>query len=295
MKTYYKITLSLFVSFGIAGIFWYLLSGKTLALLETKGLIAAQEGSLLIYATLLMLVVAIPVFILAAFFAWRYRASNTKAVYMPNWEHAKVDELIWWAIPFEIILVLGALTWISTHELDPHKPLSMEGQPVKIQAVALDWKWLFIYPEYGIASVNEARFPVDRQLAFSITADAPMNSFWIPQLGGQIYAMTGMQTKLHLVADEIGIFDGTGANYSGDGFSRMRFKAHALSQEDFDRWTEEVRQSPYLLNTDTYPALAAPSVAKVIYYGAVDREMFNTIIAKFQPEADQPGADMHKM
>ncbi|MDP3646263.1 MAG: ubiquinol oxidase subunit II [bacterium] len=285
-----KFALSLLITLGIVSAFWFLLRDSSFDVLQAKGLVAAHERNLIVYVIVLMLIVVIPVFALAFFFAWRYRAGNTDAVYMPNWEHAKVDELIWWAIPFEIILVLGALTWTSTHELDPHRPLdalrqysgqAARGEPLKVQVVALDWKWLFIYPEYGIASVNFMQFPVDRAFDLSVTADAPMNSFWIPQLGGQIYAMTGMVTQLHLIADEVGRYDGVSANYSGDGFAYMKFVAKATSQEDFDAWIQEARQSPYILNVDTYVPLTKPSIANVIYYGSVQNNFFDSIVMKF--------------
>jgi cytochrome o ubiquinol oxidase subunit 2 len=287
MKTSYRIALFILISSIIIGLFVWLAHRGTFDVMQAKGLVAQEEGNLIIFTIALMLIVAIPVFGLAIFFAWRYRASNTKAVYMPNWEQSKMDELIWWAIPFEIILVLGALTWISTHELDPHRPLSIDGPALHVQVVALNWKWLFIYPEYGIGSVNEVEFPVSKQVNFSITADAPMNSFWIPQLGGQIYAMTGMVTSLHLVADQIGSYNGVSANYSGEGFARMKFQAMAVSEKDFDEWVKNVKQSPYLLNADTYPALSAPSLSKVVYYGSVDKDMFDSIVMKFMPATTQ--------
>jgi cytochrome o ubiquinol oxidase subunit 2 len=180
-----------------------LLSG--IALLDPKGTVALAERGLMLHAVEFMLIVAVPVLTLLFFFAWRYRAGsghgNAQPAYTPNWEQARMDELIWWAIPFEIVLVLGALTWTSTHELDPRRPLDSNQPPLIVQVVALDWKWLFIYPEEQIATVNYLAIPVGRPVRFEITADAPMNSFWIPRLGGQIYAMSGMLTSLNLVAN----------------------------------------------------------------------------------------------
>jgi cytochrome o ubiquinol oxidase subunit 2 len=281
MKTPQKILFFTLVVLGIITALTWFSQGISIDVLHPKGLIASQERSLVI----------LPVFGLTIFFAWRYRASNTKAVYLPNWEHSNIDELIWWSIPIEIILVLAALTWISTHELDPHRPLAIEGSPLRVQVVALNWKWLFIYPEYGIATVNLVEFPVNRPVNFSITSDAPMNSFWIPQLGGQIYAMTGMVTSLHLVANETGDYKGVSANYSGDGFSKMKFTARSVAQNDFDAWVKEVRQSPYLLTTDTYAPLAKPSVSKMIYYGSVDNDLFSNIVMKFMPTSANTSFD----
>ena len=251
------------------------------AVLDPKGVIALAERGLMLNAVLLMLVVAVPVFILIFFFAWRYRAGNTKAKYLPNWEHGKMEELVWWAIPFEIVLILGALTWTSTHELDPPKPLP-GGIPLVVQVVALDWKWLFIYPEEDIASVNYVRFPLNKPTQFEITADAPMNSFWIPELGGQIYAMTGMVTTLNLMASEEGQFMGMSANYSGVGFAQMKFIAEAVRQEEYDAWVAEVKTSSSTLRWGAYNTLAKPSIAEwPAQYGSVELGLFDSIIMKF--------------
>lgn len=253
-----------------------------LALLDPKGFIAAEESALIIQATLMMLVVIVPVFVLLFYFAWHYRASNPHARYMPNWEHSKMDELVWWAIPFEIILVLSALTWTSTHELDPRKPLDSSVAPITVQVVALPWKWLFIYPELGIATVNDLHIPTNTPINFKITADAPMNSFWIPQLGGQIYAMTGMVTPLHLIANEEGTFKGMSANYSGEGFADMTFSVHANNKEVFDLWVLQTRQHSDSLHLPTYKELAKPSAAlEPRYYGSVSPTLFEDIVMQF--------------
>ena len=252
------------------------------AVLDPAGTIALAERSLMVQAVFFMLIVAVPVYFLIFFFARWYRAGNTKAKYLPNWEHAKVDELIWWAIPFEIVLVLGALTWFSTHELDPRKPLATSHSPLVVQVIALEWKWLFIYPEEDIASVNYVRFPLNKPVQFKITADAPMNSFWIPELGGQIYAMTGMVTTLNLMANEEGRFVGMSANYSGVGFAQMRFVAEAVHQEKYDAWVEEVKTSSSTLRWGAYNTLATPSVAnQPAQYGSVELGLFDSIIMKF--------------
>lgn len=250
--------------------------------LEPVGLIALQERGLLIHATLLMLIVIIPVFLLTFLIAWRYRAGNKKATYTPDWEHSKLEELIWWAIPLEIILVLGALTWGSTHELDPYKSISKaSGETLQVQVVALDWKWLFMYPELGIASVNELVIPTGREVKFSVTADAPMNSFWIPKLGGQIYAMTGMATTLHLLATETGEFEGRSANYSGEGFTKMKFTTRAITPEEFANWVTDTKSSGGVLHTEAYRALAKPSLASTTTYAFVDAGLFEGIVGQF--------------
>ncbi|HEY4516401.1 MAG TPA: ubiquinol oxidase subunit II [Candidatus Paceibacterota bacterium] len=267
-----------------------LLQGHTFAVLEPAGLIAAQERSLLITATLLTLIVVIPILALTFFFAWWYRAGNKGARYTPNEEHGAMAELVWWAIPFEIVLVLGALTWTSTHELDPYKKLAVLGHPLTVQVVALQWKWLFIYPEQHIATVNFLALPIDRPVEFHITSDAPMNSFWIPQLGGQIYAMAGMSTKLHLVASKAGTYAGGSANYSGDGFAQMKFKVIATSEDAFDAWVRGVQTSSGTLTLHEYSSLADPSTADPpSFYGTVEDNLYTTILMKFmQPSRGMP-------
>ncbi|MEK7612781.1 MAG: ubiquinol oxidase subunit II [Patescibacteria group bacterium] len=250
--------------------------------LDPQGFIAGKELTLILNATLTMLIVIVPVLILTFFFAWQYRARNKKATYTPDWEHAKMDELIWWAIPFEIVLILGALTWGSTHELDPQKPIDATLPPLTIEVVALPWKWLFIYPEQRIATVNYIAFPVDRPVAFKVTADAPMNSFWIPALGGQIYAMTGMVTSLNLMANATGTFRGSSANYSGEGFAHMQFTAESLSVQDFDAWIGGIKTlSPDTLTRDAYAKLVEPSVDEPRFFADVEKNLFDIILEKF--------------
>src|SRR5476649_775967 len=176
----------------------------TIAVLSPKGQIADKERHLIILATLLMLIVVVPVYVMMFVIAWKYREGNTKARYTPDWDHSNGLEFLWWAIPMAIIAVLSVITFKSSHELDPFKALSSTKPPITIQVVALQWKWLFIYPNQNIASVNYFRMPANTPVDFEITADSPMNSFWIPQLGGQIYAMPGMSTELHLMADGVG-------------------------------------------------------------------------------------------
>lgn len=250
--------------------------------LDPAGTIALAERALIIQAVFFMLIVAVPVYVLIFFFAWRYRAGNTKAKYLPNWEHAKIDELIWWAIPFEIVLILGALTWTSTHALDPRKPLATSYSPLVIEVVALEWKWLFIYPTEDIATVNYLRLPINTPIQFEVTADAPMNSFWIPRLGGQIYAMTGMVNQLYLMANEEGVFEGVSANYSGEGFAHMKFTAEATSQEKYEEWVEETQAYPNALTLDIYKGLANPGVGDVAYYGDVEDDLYHAILMQFK-------------
>src|SRR5579863_9124701 len=235
------------------------LSGCKLEVLDSKGVIGAAESSLIATATYAMLLVVVPVIVLTLIIAWRYRASNKNATYAPKWAHSTAIEVVVWTIPAAIILFLGILTWKTTHELDPYKPLESNVKPINVEVVALDWKWLFIYPDLGVASVNQLAFPVGTPVNFRITSDSVMNSFFIPQLGSQIYAMAGMQTKLHLLADHAGDYAGISANYSGKGFSDMKFRALAMSPADFDAWVKKVKTAPDGLSMDVYAGVARPS------------------------------------
>jgi len=260
------------------------------AVLNPQGIIAHKEFSLLVTATLLMLIVVIPVFILTFVIAWKYRAGNTKAKYMPNWDHHHGLEFTWWAIPCALIFALSILNWNSSHDLDPYKALVSNKQPIQVEVVALDWKWLFIYPQQNIASVNFLQFPVDTPVNYTITSDAPMNSFWIPSLGGQVYAMSGMTTQLHLMANKIGDFEGSSANISGTGFAGMRFVARASSQADFDSWVAMVKGQDTPLNTTDYKNLAKPSENNpASYYSSVQSNLFDDILLKYMA----PGSTVH--
>jgi len=252
------------------------------AVLDPKGSVGVAERSLIATATWAMLLVVVPVIILTLLFAWRYRASNRNATYAPKWAHSTAIEVVVWAIPAAIILFLAILTWRTSHELDPYKPLESSVKPINVEVVALDWKWLFIYPDLGIASVNQLAVPVGTPVNFRITSDSVMNSFFIPQLGTQVYAMAGMQTRLHLIADEAGDFDGLSSNYSGKGFSDMKFRTLATSQKDFDAWVQKVKASSTQLSMDKYATVAQPQEkAPVQYFSTVDPKLFNNIIAKY--------------
>jgi cytochrome o ubiquinol oxidase subunit 2 len=259
-----------------------LLSGCNMVLFEPKGAIAAEQIRLIIIATILMLLIVVPVIVMTIVIAWRYRASNTKATYEPNWAHSVKLEAIWWGVPCVIVAILATLTWFTTHTLDPYKPLDSKVKPVTIQVIALDWKWVFVYPEQGIATINYIEIPENTPISFEITAQGPMNSFWIPQLGGQIYAMAGMRTRLHLIADTRGVYDGLSANYSGEGFAEMTFKVKVETPGDFAKWVERVKASPDALTTNVFNALIAPSSnIPVQYFSSVQPNLFNDEMMKF--------------
>jgi cytochrome o ubiquinol oxidase subunit 2 len=229
-----------------------MLAGCGTVVFNASGDIARQQGSLIVHSTLLMLLIIVPVLALTGLVAWRYRQSNRAATYTPEWDHSTQLELVIWMVPLLIIIALGAITWISTHTLDPYRPLdridrgravASDVKPLVVDVVALDWKWLFIYPEQGIATVNEAAAPVDRPIRFNITASSVMNSFFIPAVAGQVYAMPGMQTQLHAVVNKAGTYEGFSANYSGAGFSHMRFAFRGVDEAGFEQWVAQARAS----------------------------------------------------
>ncbi|MFC7054226.1 ubiquinol oxidase subunit II [Hansschlegelia quercus] len=247
-----------------------ILTGCDWVVMSPSGDVAMQQRDLIVISTALMLLIIVPVIALTLLFAWRYRSSNKDATYDPDWHHSTQLEVVIWAAPLVIIIALGAITWVSTHLLDPYRPLNrvadgrsvdQAAQPLEVQAVALDWKWLFIYPQYGIATVNELAAPVDRPISFRLTSTSVMNSFFIPALAGQIYAMPGMDTKLHAVINKAGVFNGFSANYSGAGFSDMRFKFHGVSGEEFEKWVADIKAGQGgNLDRAAYTGLAEPSV-----------------------------------
>jgi cytochrome o ubiquinol oxidase subunit II len=262
-----------------------LLAGcSTILLFDPKGPIGEAERFVIIAAIVLMLIVVIPVFIMAFWFARKYRASNTESTYMPKWSHSAKIEFFMWAVPIAIVTVLAILAWTSTHSLDPYKPIHSVEKPINIEAISLDWKWLFIYPDQDIATVNQITFPVNVPVSFKLTSDTVMTSFFIPQLGSQIYAMAGMQTRLHLLADKPGTYAGHNQQFSGRGYAGMHFKANAVSREEFQTWVQQIRQSPEKLDLDRYEKLANPSVGDpVTYFSSVKPDLFEHIMRKSDP------------
>jgi cytochrome o ubiquinol oxidase subunit 2 len=256
-----------------------LLGGCQFALMDPRGPIGADEKSIIILSTVLMLIVVVPVIVMTLAFAWRYRASNSAATYAPEWEHSRGIETVVWLVPCLIIAALGTVTWISSHRLDPYRPIKAAAKPLTVQVVSLDWKWLFIYPEQHIASVNQLALPVGVPVKFLLTSSSVMNAFFIPRLGTQIYTMAGMQTQLSLLASKAGDYRGISANYSGDGFSDMHFTAEAMSGKDFAAWVAKARASSQALTLASYRALAQPSErVPVRYYSSVTPALFHDIL-----------------
>ena len=279
-----------------------LLSGCNMVVLHPAGDVAMQQRNLILIATGLMLFVIVPVMALTVLFAFRYRHTNTAATYAPDWDHSTQLELVIWAIPLFIIVLLGAVTWSSTHLLDPYRPIgriapgravSARVEPLEVEVVALDWKWLFIYPKLGIATVNELAAPVDVPIRFRITSTTVMNSFFIPALAGQIYAMPGMETKLHAVANTPGVYAGQASNYNGAGFSDMRFRFHALPPRVFGRWVANVRTGGTSLDRARFLALQRPSEkVPVQRYARVDAALYPAILGMCVKAGQTCMADM---
>lgn len=282
MRNREKFGLVAMVLVAIVSILTMLVYGNDISVLNPKGLIADKERNLIIFGTLLGLLVVVPVFTMTFWIAWKYREGNTKAKYQPDWDHSRLFESIWWGVPLLLIIVLSVVTWTSSHELDPFKPIQSSKDPLRVQVVALQWKWLFIYPDQGIATVNYVRFPEDTPINFEVTADAPMNSFWIPSLGGQIYAMNGMVTKLHLQADGPGEYRGSSANISGRGFSGMKFIAEATTESSFKNWVQKTKKSPRGLTIEKYSVLSKPSENNPVEkFALADKNLFDYITHQF--------------
>ncbi|SBS25458.1 Cytochrome bo(3) ubiquinol oxidase subunit 2 precursor [Marinomonas spartinae] len=275
-----------------------LLAGCQGGVLDPKGQVGIEEKQLIIVATVLMLLVVIPVIFMTLYFAWKYREGRNE-IYEPKWSHSTKIEAIVWTIPIIIVIILGVITWKSTHALDPYKPLKSDKDHINVQVVSMNWKWLFIYPDLGIASVNELRFPANVPVSFQITSEATMNSFFIPQLGSQIYSMAGMITKLHLIANEPGTYKGYSANYSGPGFTGMKFNAIAMDSEaDFDKWVEGVKAGSIsgvknngILDQSSYDELAKYDLhahvhkpTPVQYYSSIQPGIFMNNVMKFMKD-----------
>src|SRR5215813_8175851 len=256
------------------------LGGCSEGVLDPKGPIAAAERLIMLNSTAIMLAIVIPTMLATLGVAWWFRSSNKRARYLPDFEYSGRVELLVWSIPAMTVLLVGGVTWLSSYDLDPPKPIASAVKPVRVQVVALDWKWLFIYPDEGIASVNHLTIPSGTPISFELTSSGVMNSFFVPQLGGQIYTMAGMVTRLHLQADQTGTYRGMSANYSGAGFSDMYFKVDAVSAERFAQWVAATRTTGPVLNAQTYADLAKSSQAVTSFsYRTVAPDLFKGIVS----------------
>ncbi|WP_019220790.1 ubiquinol oxidase subunit II [Bartonella senegalensis] len=285
-----------------------LISGCKIDVLQPSGYVARQQLILIAICVLVMLCVVIPVMVSVVFLAIKYRASNTKADYLPDWGHSNKIEAFMWGIPIVIVTILGLLTAYYTYRLEPTNSLPVEvvgeGKPLQVDVVALDWKWLFIYPEYGIASINEIYAPEGRQVLLQLTSENSVNAFWVPKLGTVLYAMPQMNSKLHLVAEEQGVFKGSSANYSGDGFAGMRFKWHSVSSQDFDNWIAKARSHGQVLDRASYRQLTiAPRMgdvpakekdAEVRYFAPVEKGLYYRVVNRCVDENTVCNEDLMK-
>lgn len=263
------------------------LGGCTEGVLDPKGPIAAAERQILFNSLGIMLAIVIPTILAILGVAWWFRASNTRARYLPDFEYSGRIEMLVWSIPAMTVLLVGGVAWVGSHDLDPFKPIASATKPISVQVVSLDWKWLFIYPEHGIASVNRLTVPVGTPVSLQLTSSGVMNSFFVPQLAGQIYTMAGMTTRLHLQADHPGTYRGLSAQYSGGGFADMRFAVDAVPAEAFAQWIEAARRNGPMLDAQAYAELAKPSSAVAPFtYRSVAPGLFGTILsADAQPHS----------
>ena len=264
-------------------VMWWLMHDKNIAILNPMGTIADQQKQLIIFTTLLGLAVILPVFGLLFAFIWKYRVTAKKpALYRPDEDGNRVIETIWWAIPIVIIVVLSIVTWITTHQLDPYRALESNKKPLHVQVISLQWRWLFIYPEQNVASINELHIPTNRPIEFSISADSPMSAFWVPNLGSQIYAMNGMTSKLHLEANKPGEYRGSNSNISGEGYADMDLKVIAKSDAAFDQWASSTARTSASIDWNTYTTLAKQTRDRnVYYYSLKDKDLFGKVLDKY--------------
>ena len=279
---------------GLAGLgmsITMLLQGTDIALFDPKGPIAQQQHGLMVLSAAVLLSVAVPTLILLYFFAWKYRESNQKATYDPTSRPGKLSVFSMWAVPSFFMLVLALVMWPATHRLQPQKLIAANAKPLTIQVVAMRWKWLFIYPDQNIATVNFVQVPTDTPVQFELSADdTPMSSFWIPHLGGQLYAMTGHVNRLNLLAVNPGDYQGSSAEINGAGFAGMKFIARASTKESFDLWVKQVKQSPNALDTTEYAKLLAPSENNpAAFYSQAQSDLYDNMLLKYNGSHDHAG------
>jgi cytochrome o ubiquinol oxidase subunit II len=262
-----------------------MLGGCAMGVLDPQGAIGAAEKTILFNSLGIMLAIVIPTIVATLGVAWWFRASNRRARYLPDWEYSGRIEMVVWAVPAMVVLLLGGIGWIGSHDLDPSKPIASAIKPINVEVVSLDWKWLFIYPDLGIASVNRLVVPAGTPISFRVTSATVMNSFFVPQLGSQIYAMAGMATRLNLEADRPGIYPGLSAQFSGDGFSDMRFAVDAMPRARFAGWVAATQAKGPALDTSGYVALSQESAAVAPYtYRSVMPGLFDAIVMQTPPQ-----------
>lgn len=279
----HPILLVLLWMLGIGFLFGMLLYGTDIALLNPKGYIADEQFKLMVFSAIVLFAIAGPTLFFLYFFAWKYRETNKKATYEPNRQHSKAFVFGMWAVPIVVMLVLASVMWVSTHKYEPQKHIAVNKKPITVQVVAMRWKWVFIYPEQDIATVNYVQAPVGTPVEFELTADeTPMSSFWIPHWGGQLYAMTGHANKLNLMPDTKGDYVGSSAEINGEGFAGMKFKARASTQKEFDNWVHSVKASSKILDVTEYKRLLEPSESNpAAFYSSAETDLYATVLMKY--------------
>jgi len=274
---------------GLVAALFLLTSGCNRGILDPVGPVGQAEKTILINSTAIMLAIIIPTMLATVAFAWWFRRGNKKATYLPDWEYSGAIELVVWSIPAMTIMLLGGIAWIGSHNLEPSAPLKSSVEPIRVDVVSLDWKWLFIYPDQGIATVNQLVVPQGTPISFRLTSATVWNSFFVPQFGTMIYTMPRMTTRLNLQADRPGVYDGLSSHFSGDGFPGMQFKAHVLPADQFAMWAQGARGQGAALDGRTYAELTKPSsYVKPITYGAVAPGLFDAIVANRAPQLHLP-------
>jgi cytochrome o ubiquinol oxidase subunit II len=253
-------------------------------ILDPQGPIGAAEKTILIDSVAIMLAIVLPTIVAIFAFAFWFRSSNAKARYQPNWAYSGAIELVVWAVPALTVILLGGVAWIGAHQLDPAAPIAGSQKPLRIQAVSLDWKWLFIYPEQKIAAVNTLTVPAGVPLQFELTSASVMNAFFIPQFGSMIYTMNGMTSRLNLQVDRPGTYQGLSSHFSGDGFAGMHFDVHAVSSEQFSKWAQDAAGAEKSLDAQSYQAIAKPSIDDAqVTYRLADPDLFSSIVTQKLP------------
>lgn len=280
---------------GFGAVIAVLLKNADIALLNPRGLIAQEEYNLMLLTSAILMLIAVPTLTLFYFFAWKYRETNESAAYEPDVRHGTLFTISVWTIPSVFLVVLAVIMWSATHRLEPQKAIAADTKPLTIQVIAMRWKWLFIYPEQNIATVNFIQIPTNTPVQFKLTADeTPMSSFWIPHLGGQLYAMTGHMNQLNLMAEKPGDYPGSSAEINGSGFAGMKFIARAGSNDDFDRWVTDIQQSYVGLDAAKYEKLLEPSESHAYeYYSNPETGLYDKVVMKYAGSHDHKPAEYH--
>ena len=284
------------VLFDLGLLIYNLIYSKNIALFNSKGLIAQEQRDLMIYVTVVLFAVAIPTVFLLYFTAWKYRESNRKAVHDPEARQGKTMTALMWLLPIAVLLLLAPLMYSSTHRLEPNKTIAANAKPITIQVVAMRWKWVFLYPDQQIATVNFVQIPEDTPVTFELTADeAPMSSFWIPNLGGQLYSMTSHVNRLNLIGDTPGDYPGSSAELNGAGFAGMKFTTRVSSAADFEQWVQEVKQTDNVLDSKGYASLLKPTENNpMALYSSYQSDLYAKVAKKYMGSHAAHGSTENK-